>query len=100
MISTLRCAAHPPSHLPTNKTKQQTAASLPVFTPLALQLRLQEDPLQLPLQGGGDAAVLGAPRQTLPAAGGCDQLLQLDPGAWRGNGVCDGARAFRRKRVY
>ena len=69
--------------------------SLPVSTPLTLKLRLQEDPLQLSLQGGGDA-VLG-PRQTLPVAHRRNQLLQLDPGAWRGNstsrGVCNDTQA-------
>ncbi len=81
IIFTPRCAAQPPK--PPNKTKEkithkQTAPS-PVSAPLTLELRLQKDPLQLPLQGGGDAVL--RPRQTLPAAHGCDQLLQLDPGA-------------------
>lgn len=59
--------------------KQKQTAPLPVSTPLALKLCLQEDPLQLPLQGGGDAVLL--PCQALPAAHGCNQLLQLHPGA-------------------
>lgn len=83
-----------------NKTKanpHKQTAPLPVSTPLTLQLCLQKDPLQLPLQGGGDAVL--RPCQTLPAAHGCDQLLQLDPGAWWGNNtssrVCNDAQAVR-----
>lgn len=80
IIFTPRCAAQPPK--PPNKTKQnphKQTAPLPVSTPFTLELCLQKDPLQLPLQGGGDAVL--RPRQTLPAAHGCDQLFQFDPGA-------------------
>lgn len=83
---------------PPNKTQQikhTQTAPLPVSTPLTLQLCLQKDPLQLPLQGGGDAVLW--PCQTLPAAHSCNQLLQLDPGAWWGNNkssrVCNDAQA-------
>lgn len=81
IIFTPRCAAQTPKQ---NKTKQNNpdkkqTTPLPVSTPLTLQLCLQKDPLQLPLQGRGDAVL--RPCQTLPAAHGCDQLLQLDPGA-------------------
>lgn len=60
------------------KSLEQTAPS-PVSAPLTLKLCLQKNPLQLPLQGGGDTVL--RPCQTLPAAHGYDQLLQLDPGA-------------------
>lgn len=43
-------------------------ASEPVSTPFTLQLCLQKYPLQLPLQGGGDAVL--RPRHTLPTTHG------------------------------
>lgn len=103
LFFTPRCAAQPPQTPRRNKTKiestQTSCSLLPVSTPLTLQLCLQKDPLQLPLQGGGDAVL--RPCQTLPAAHGCDQLLQLDPGAWWGNNtgsrVCNDARAVSKE---
>ena len=84
IIFTPRCAAQTPQRKDKTKPAQKkTALMLPVSTPLALQLCLQKDPLQLPLQGGGDAVLRSC--QTLPAAHGCDQLLQLHPGAWWGD---------------
>lgn len=61
------------------QTEEDKEKHLPVSTPLTLQLGLQQDSLQLPLQGGGDAVL--RPRQTLPAAHGGDELLQLHPRA-------------------
>lgn len=57
-------------------TRPSTCSPVSVTTPLTLQLCLQQDPLQLPLQEGGSTVLWSY--QTVPLCC-CHQALQLHP---------------------